>query len=60
MCSAAATTPVTMHTYPTQLRFETKRKEVMSDPQHQAEAIDKAHEKRTTQLRKDKDKLTER
>jgi hypothetical protein len=49
-----------MHTYPTQLRFETKRKEVMSDPQHQAEAIDKAHEKRTTQLRKDKDKLTER
>ena len=35
--------------------FQTKRKEVMADPQYQAEAMDKGREKRTTALRRNKD-----
>ena len=35
--------------------FQTKKRELLSDPQYQADAIDKARERRTTQLRKDKD-----
>lgn len=30
--------------------FQTKRKEVMSDPQYQSDAMDKGREKRTTAL----------
>ena len=35
--------------------FQTKRKEIMADPQYQAEAMDKGREKFMTQRRRDKD-----
>jgi len=35
--------------------FQTKRKEIMADPQYQGEAIDPAREARTTRLRRDND-----
>lgn len=35
--------------------FQTKRREVMADPQYQADAINRSREKRTTQRRRDKD-----
>ncbi len=35
--------------------FQTKRKEVMNDPQYQAEAIGKSREMKTTQRGRDKE-----
>jgi hypothetical protein len=35
--------------------FDTKKKEIMNDPQYQAEAIDQKRQSRTTKLRRAKD-----